>query len=117
MDFTSGLRDLVRRLDADDNAAYELWTWLPSYKVAQKHHGDYASNHQPPAADVMREAAMVFALQARPDSVTPAEQAEWFEQCPCGESHTEDGEDPTDNASAREKTSDNPSSNPQEKTP
>jgi len=52
---------LGKQLDEQQNAAHDLWTWLPSYKVAQKHHGDYASNFVPSIKDIIVEASMVMA--------------------------------------------------------
>lgn len=94
-DFAAGLRAHAARLDAEDEAASALWTWLPSHAVAQKHHGDHASEYRPPAADVMREAAMLLA-EAKGSPPTPAERAEWFEACPCGGSHADPAPAPGD---------------------
>lgn len=59
------LRDDIIQLGHDlaeeQNMAYQLWTWLPSYKEAQKLHGDYASNFIPSIYDIMEEAATVLA--------------------------------------------------------
>jgi hypothetical protein len=90
-DLVSGLRDLVTRLDDEDNAACDLWSWLPSKAVAEKHHGDYYGNVRPSNADVMSEAAMLLA-ELRGSQRTPEERAKWFERCPCGESHEEESE-------------------------
>lgn len=49
---------LGEQLSAEKNAAFDLWTWLPSYKAAQAAFGDYASEHMPLVAEVMGEAAM-----------------------------------------------------------
>jgi hypothetical protein len=85
--------DLIRlgeQLAAENNAAHDLWTWLPSYKVAQRHHGNYASNHCPSNEDVMTEATLYISLcllQNTPTAHTsPAVRAR-FEQCPCGDDH------------------------------
>jgi hypothetical protein len=78
---------LGQELSAEDDAASDLWTWLPSHKIAQKHHGDYAIEHRPTNADVMREAAMYFGHLKHPDTPLTAEEKEWFESCPCGEAH------------------------------
>lgn len=88
MSFASDLREFVRRLDDEDSAAHDLWTWLPSCKVAEKHHGDYACEHRPTNADLMREAAMLIA-EMRGFKHTDEEKTEWFEQCPCGGRHEE----------------------------
>jgi hypothetical protein len=83
----SNLRYDIQRfaaeLDAQDNAAFDLWSWLPSHKAAKKAHGDYADEHTPSAADIMREAAVVLAAHAGyPPSKEVVE--EWY-GCPCGE--------------------------------
>jgi len=81
------LIQLGRQLEAETNAAHDLWTWLPSHEVAQKHHGDYASEHQPSNADVIKEAAMYLGHLKHPDVALTPEEKEWFTSCPCGESH------------------------------
>lgn len=82
------LRDDIMRLahemECESNAAFDLWTWLPSHKAAKACHGDYASEHQPDPANVMKEAAMCMALFAGYSSRSAAESKEWF-SCPCGE--------------------------------
>ncbi len=85
-EFVNGLRDLLAQMDSEAEAAYDLWSWLPSRKVAERHHGDYASNVQPTVADIMREAALVLA-EAAGSKLDPAERADFFEKCPCGEDH------------------------------
>lgn len=52
---------LGKQLDEMQNAAHDLWTWLPSYKVAQKNHGDYADNFTPSIKDIIVEASMFMA--------------------------------------------------------
>jgi hypothetical protein len=81
------LIQLGEQLAAENNAAHDLWTWLPSHKVAEKHHGDYASEHCPSNADVMKEAAMYLGHLQRPDVPWTIEETDWFESCPCGEDH------------------------------
>lgn len=87
-EFVEGMRDLLSRLDGEAEAAHDLWTWLPSRKVAERFHGDYACEVQPTVADVMREAALVMA-EAAGSRLDPAERAEFLEKCPCGEGHDE----------------------------
>ena len=81
------LRDLIQGLardfDEEDNSAYDLWSWLPSYKIAEKYHGDYAAIFTPSIAAIMEEAALVLSEHAGHEP-TPAERAE-FLKCPCGE--------------------------------
>jgi hypothetical protein len=86
-------QELIRfgqQLDAESNAAHDLWTWLPSYKVAQKHHGDYASEHCPSNQDVMHEASLYLANASRTNTEMTPEEEEWFTRCPCGEDHEEE---------------------------
>lgn len=77
------IQQLARQFEAEDNAASDLWSWLPSHKAAEKAHGDYASEHQPALADLMKEAAMYFS-HLKGYEHTKAEIEEWF-GCPCGE--------------------------------
>lgn len=62
MSLRHDLQSLARELEAEDNAAFDLWTWLPSYKAAVASHGDYASEHTPSASDVMKEAAVLLSV-------------------------------------------------------
>jgi len=100
---------LGQQLAAERDAASDLWSWLPSRKVADKHHGDYSSEHCPSTRDVMIEAAMYIAhledsdedhkvgcLAHQKDAAEPLdeEEQEWFQRCPCGEDHDEPAPDP-----------------------
>lgn len=78
MGLVGQLRSLVRDLDDADNAAFDLWTWLPSYRAAEKHHGDYACEFRPSNADVMIEASQVLGClkHGKPEPEP---------DCPCGE--------------------------------
>ena len=83
-------QDLIQfgqQLAEENNAAYDLWTWLPSRTVAQKHHGDYAFEHRPSNKDVMHEASMFLEHLARDDKTLTTEEKEWFTRCPCGADH------------------------------
>ena len=57
------IRSLAREFDAEDNAAADLWTWLPSHASAVKHWGDYASEFRPSLSDLMAEAALLQMIQ------------------------------------------------------
>ena len=81
------LIQLGEQLAAENDAAHDLWTWLPSHKIAVKHHGDYASEHCPSNADVMKEAAMCLGHLTHPDVALTPEEQDWFLSCPCGEDH------------------------------
>lgn len=56
------LRDQIialgKQMSEEQDAAYNLWTWLPSHQVTEKHHGDYVDTFCPSVKDVMVEAAM-----------------------------------------------------------
>lgn len=83
-------RDLIRlgeQLAEENNAAADLWSWLPSHEIAEKHHGDYASEHCPSNRDVLMEAAMYLARLKRPEAPLSLEEQRWFTSCPCGEDH------------------------------
>lgn len=83
-------QELIRfgeQLAAENAAASDLWSWLPSHKVAVKHHGDYAAEHCPSVRDVMTEAAMYLAALQDPSREHTLEEQEWFTRCPCGEDH------------------------------
>lgn len=90
-------QELIRfgqQLADENSAAHDLWTWLPSHKVAERHHGDYASEHCPSNRDVMTEAALYLANTHRADTTMTDEEKEWFERCPCGKDHDEEGNKP-----------------------
>lgn len=83
------LRSLIslgNEVEKAQEAAHDLWSWLPSCKVAQKNHGDYYAEFTPTFADVMIEAAMYIAKGQKLENLT-LEEKDWFERCPCGEGH------------------------------
>jgi len=86
------LRDDIQRLahnmQLEDNAAHDLWTWLPSYAAARKGHGDYATQHRPSIADVMIEAATFIGHGLHPTDAERNEAGDTY-TCPCGEVHDE----------------------------
>lgn len=85
-------RDLIRfaeALSAEQSAAADLWSWLPSHKVAAKHHGDYAVEYCPSNHDVLVEAAMYVAHLLHPSDPLTAEARAWFALCPCGADHAD----------------------------
>ena len=84
------LRSLIsvgKEVERAQEAAFELWMWLPSCKVARKNHGDYYAEVTPTFTDVMVEATMYIIATKNPDKVLTDEEKEWFERCPCGEVH------------------------------
>lgn len=83
-------QELIRfaqQLADEDNAASDLWSWLPSHVLATKHHGDQAAHFRPSNREVMIEAAMHLARLQHPDRPVTAEEQEWFQRCPCDEDH------------------------------
>ena len=77
---------LGRELESQQNEAFSLWTWLPSYKAATKAHGDYAGNHTPSVEDVLKEACMFIAHGLNPTTEQRSEAGDFY-KCPCGELH------------------------------
>lgn len=68
MSLKNEMRSLVRELDDIDNAAVQLWSWLPSEEeakqqmIAENQNPDYVHDaHQPYASDMMLEACSVIA--------------------------------------------------------
>lgn len=85
MSLRAEIISLGHELSEQSNAAFNLWTWLPSYKAAQAAHGDYAGNFTPSVQDVLTEAAIFIGHGLQP---TPEQLAgEPLYSCPCGESH------------------------------
>lgn len=70
----------------EQNKAYDLWTWLPSYQAAQAAHGDRADNYRPSVADILQEATLFISHGLAP-AAEQREGAGDFYQCPCGEPH------------------------------
>jgi hypothetical protein len=83
MNLRNEIRHLAAVLDAEDNAASDLWSWLPSHRAAVMCHGDYASEFTPSSTDVMVEATMYLSF-LRDRVMDHAQTTDWFE-CPCGE--------------------------------
>lgn len=90
-DLRDQLISLGHDLGEERNAAFDLWTWLPSYKRAQAGHGDHGSSHFPGVRNVIVEAATFIGdrLHPTPDEVKEAGD---LYQCPCGEHHPLPGE-------------------------
>ena len=74
------------QLSKERDAAFDLWTWLPSHKEAQKFHGDYANEFIPSVRDILIEASMFISAGLK-ISGEEAKDPEHFYACPCGESH------------------------------
>ena len=72
---------LAHELEKENNAAFDLWTWLPSHEKATKHHGDYASEFMPSIDEIMKEACdHLNRLKAGVKKWPPT-------PCPCGNPH------------------------------
>jgi len=76
-------------LSEQDNKAYDLWTWLPSYKAAQAAHGDYASEFRPSVKDVLTEATLFISHGLNPTPEQIKESGDFY-HCPCGEDHSQE---------------------------
>ena len=85
--------ELANEFDAEDNTSFNLWTYLPSYKEAKRHHGDYASAQQPKISDLMYETNLyiihITRKLADENFELTEEEKSWY-SCPCGEDHYED---------------------------
>lgn len=86
MGLRADIKSFARELEAQDNEAFNLWTWLPSRKAAEAAHGDYADNVTPPVSDILKEACCFMA-----DKMVANMEAEhaYMYQCPCGEDHSQ----------------------------
>ena len=81
--------DIIRLghdLSEAKNAAFDLWTWLPSAESAKLAHGDYYSEKCPPLDIVMKEAAYYIARLKNPNKEMSADERDFY-SCPCGEEH------------------------------
>lgn len=98
MSLREDIKRLAHQMEGEDNAAYNLWTWLPSHAAAQKAHGDHAGNYKPSVLEVMNEACEFISHRLHP---TPQEREEAGELyvCPCGDDH-EDSVDEADSGQA-----------------
>lgn len=81
MSFEGEIMRFAHRLEQNDNAAFDLWTWLPSCKKAEKCLGDYYSEIRPPQYDIMREATQFILDKCAPDEEKLNTHYEY--QCPC----------------------------------
>lgn len=61
-------RDLARTFELEDEAASDLWSWLPSHYFAKKLYSDYADEKRPSNSEVMREAAVLFSVIRQHDA-------------------------------------------------
>ena len=77
------IMNLATKMEKEDEAAFDLWSWLPSCGEAEKYHGDYYCELKPPNHEIMEEAATLFALEK---GYTVSKH---LFKCPCGEDHEE----------------------------
>lgn len=97
MNARSMIHELARQFTAESDAAFDLWSWLPTYRRAVKEHRDYAGEYIPSIASVMTEAAVVLSCirdslgkpEAEPYGLTPEQEASILAgfECGCGEAH------------------------------
>jgi hypothetical protein len=79
------IMELAHRFESEDEAAFDLWSWLPSEHFAKRGHGDYACEHRPSNAMLMRESALVFSiLRGYIEGMDSPEYLDAF-KCPCEE--------------------------------
>ncbi len=91
---------LGKQLEAENAAAFDLSTWLPSRQLCQMYHGDYADEFTPSNAVVMAESCtyisfLLAALTMSESEIQRYEESEMWTQCWCGEEHTEADVKPT----------------------
>lgn len=86
MNARQAIIELGYELSEQQDKAFQLWTWLPSYKAAQAAHGDYADNFTPSVTDILTEATIYISHGLTP-SPEQTEAAGEFYECPCGELH------------------------------
>lgn len=81
MTFLSELTHFVHQQERARDRAFDLWTWLPSSKKAQKCLGDYYSEMMPDMAEIMEEATLFIASKCNPEPYELEENTIY--QCPC----------------------------------
>jgi hypothetical protein len=82
MSFLTELSSFVKQAEDAENASFDLWTWLPSYKRAQECRGDYAVELRPTPEWVMREACELLADRCNPSEEKLADPFGMY-GCPC----------------------------------
>jgi len=60
MSIIEELRQHINEIDSMENAAFDLWTWLPVRVYADRAYGDYASEFRGSAEVVMLQALRVI---------------------------------------------------------
>lgn len=83
--------NLGEELRKIQNAASDLWTWLPSRKECAKHHKFHEHDFIPSIETIIREACAHFSEL----KTNFKEDPDWF-KCPCGEDHETEESDKVD---------------------
>lgn len=81
MSFAGDLMRFAHELEQNDNAAFDLWTWLPSHKKAEDCLGDYYIEVQPSQNEIMKEARRYIAHGCNPTQEQLDNDYQY--QCPC----------------------------------
>lgn len=91
-DARSAIIQLGEQLSRENDAAHDLWSWLPSHRAARAGHGDYAIEFRPSVRDIMVEAATFIGHGLNPTAEERAEAGDLY-KCPCGEEHSAESDD------------------------
>lgn len=75
--FFSMFADAARERETESASLYDMFTWLPSYKAAEIHFGDYASDVCFHRNDTIQEATKVLSVLSG-YNISKAEALEWF---------------------------------------
>lgn len=98
MSLQTQIMQMASELQAQEDAAWDLWTWLPSYQQALAGHGEHAAHeYRPQISDLLREATRYIADGCVPD-LDNDYQGRYC--CTCGEIHQTVREDARRNALA-----------------
>lgn len=99
MNLIEEMRTLIRDHDESNDRLSDLWTWLPSYYLTMRAHGDYNFEFMPPAHDILLEACHIMNMVLRDqgdlafylgEAVTDFSKVDY--ECMCGEIHDHDNE-------------------------
>jgi len=77
------IQDLSHCFDEEDERAFALWTWLPSYRETCKHHPNTYHNYVPSISDVLYEATIYINFIVNKDHYTDEELdnvKQWFDE-------------------------------------
>lgn len=80
------MRRVVQEHDSMREAAFNLWSWLPSHLFAEEAHGDYAAEvGQPSVTEIIEEAMKVLSYTAGYDLDLSSDEARALFTCACEE--------------------------------